>query len=352
MKKIISVLLIITLLVTGICSLSGCSQKDKLYIFNYGDYIAPEVYDMFEKEYGIQVVYDEYATPEDMYAKFTSGTAKYDLICTSDYMVEKLIGENLLSELDFTKIENYKNISQSQVDMSKKFDPENKYSIPHFWGTLGILYNTKTVDAESVKKWDVVFDDKYSEKIIMPNSERDAFFVALSCLGLDPNTTNKEDLTKARDLLINQKKHVQAYLMDEAARVKLEAENADIAVVYNGEAYLAFENNKDLAFTIPEQGTCTWVDSFVMPKNVENKESAEKFLNFLCRADVAKINFEYIYYSTPNQAVIDSLSEEVLNESAIFPSTETQKTATVLRYLGKEMEQYYSSLWKEVKSAQ
>ena len=281
-------------------SLTGCSTSEKLYLFNYGDYIDPDVYDMFEKEYGIRVVYDEYAAPEDMYAKFISGTVSYDLICTSDYMLEKLIKENRLSEIDFEKVTNFSNIASAQKEATKSFDPELKYTVPHFWGTLGILYNTKTVDPEDVKSWDVLFSGKYSGKIIMPNSERDAFFVALKQLGYDPNTTNEDELTAASELLKSQKKDVQAYLLDEAARVKLEAENADIAVIYNGEAYLAFESNEDLAFAVPDEGTCIWVDSFAIPSDAKNKEYAQMFLDFLCRPDVAMKNFEYIYYSTPN----------------------------------------------------
>lgn len=338
-------------LICIMCSaLTGCSAKEKLYLFNYGDYIDPEVYDLFEEEYGIQVIYDEYAAPEDMYAKFTSGAASYDLICTSDYMLEKLIEEDLLAEINFDNVKNYSNISKNQLEGAKAFDPELKYTVPHFWGTLGILYNTKTVDADAVKSWDVLFDGSYADRIIMPNSERDAFFVALTKLGYDANTTNEKELNEASELLKDQKEDVQAYLLDEAARVKIESGNADIAVIYNGEAYLAFENNEDLDFVIPDEGTCVWMDCFAIPKNAENQEYAEKFLDFLCREEIAKMNFEYIYYSTPNQAVIDSLDAEILSEKAIFPDESIHDRATVLKYLGADTESLYSKLWKNVKS--
>lgn len=350
MKKALTSLLLILVIILGSFSLTSCGGGETLYLFNYGDYISPEVYDLFYEETGIKVVYDEYAAPEDMYAKFTSGTAKYDLVCTSDYMLEKLIKENLLQEIDFNNVENIKNISQNQLDASKSFDPELKYTVPHFWGTLGILYNTETVKAEDVKSWDSIFNGKYSGKIIMPNSERDAFFVALTHLGYDANTTDKKELNAAAELLKNQKKDVQAYLLDEAARVKIESGNADIAVIYNGEAYLAFERNDKLDFIIPEEGTCMWLDSFAIPANAEKKDYAEKFLNFLCREDIAKINFEYIYYSTPNKAVLDSLDEEVLAEKAIFPDELVYDKATVLKFLGEETEQLYSKLWKNVKA--
>lgn len=348
--RIALTLILVLLLSAAPLSLTGCSSKNTLYLFNYGDYIDPEVYDLFEKEYGIKIVYDEYAAPEDMYAKFTSGSAKYDLICTSDYMMEKLIKEDLLAEIDFSKVENFSNISEKQLNATKTFDPELKYTVPHFWGTLGILYNTETVKAEDVKSWNSVFDGKYKGRIIMPNSERDAFYVALTTLGYDANTTDTDKLEAAAELLREQKKDVQAYLLDEAARVKIESGNADIAVIYNGEAYLAFQNNDKLDFVIPEEGTCMWLDSFAIPKDAENKEYAELFLNFLCSDKIAAKNFEYIYYSTPNQAVIDSLDKKIVAETAIFPEESIYEKITVLKYLGTEIERLYSKLWKNVKS--
>ena len=196
----------------------------------------------------------------------------------------------------------------------------------------------------------MLFNGKYADRIIMPNSERDAFFVALTKLGYDGNTKNEAELNAAADLLSKQKGDVQAYLLDEAARVKLESGNADIAVIYNGEAYLAFENNDKLAFAVPSEGTCIWMDAFAIPQNAENAAYAEQFLNFLCRADIAKMNFEYIYYSTPNQAVVDALDEEILSETAIFPHNSVYENATVFKYLGTEIEQLYSKLWKNVKA--
>ena len=341
---------VLALVVAGCFSLTGCGSAEKLYLFNYGDYIDPAVYELFYEETGIQVIYDEYAAPEDMYAKFTSGAAAYDLICTSDYMMEKLIREERLAKIDFANIPNFANISETQKEASRAFDPELQYTVPHFWGTLGILYNTDKVTAEAVKSWDVLFDGSHAGSIIMPNSERDAFFVALTQLGYEANTTDEAQLRAAADLLKTQKKDVQAYLLDEAARVKIEAENADLAVIYNGEAYLAFENNDKLAFAIPEEGTCVWLDSFAIPKEAANPAYAEKFLDFLCREDIAAMNFEYIYYSTPNQAVLDSLDAEVLAEEAIFPDAGIHEKATVLKYLGAEVEQLYSQLWKNVKS--
>jgi len=338
-------------LVVSLClSLGGCATSQTLYLFNYGDYICPDVYDLFEQETGIRVVYDEYAAPEDMYAKFVAGTAQYDLVCTSDYMLEKLIKEQFLAPIHYEAVPNFANISEHQLDASRSFDPDMQYTVPHFWGTVGILYNTKTVSKDDVMHWDCLFDGSYAGKIIMPNSERDAFYVALNVLGYDANTTDPPQLQEAADLLAEQKADVQAYLLDEAARVKLEAGNADIAVIYNGEAYLAMENNPDLDFIVPVDGTCLWMDSFAIPANAANPAYAEQFLNFLCREDIATMNFEYIYYSTPNQAVLDSLEDDVLSEKAIFPDESVYESSSVLKYLGPETEMLYSQLWKSVKS--
>ena len=349
-KRLAALACALLLVLAGCASLTGCSSAEKLYLFNYGDYIDPQVYDLFEAETGIRVVYDEYAAPEDMYAKFTSGSVAYDLICTSDYMLEKLIGEDRLAPINKDAVATLSNISQRQWDATASFDPELKYTVPHFWGTLGILYNTKTVTAEEVKSWNVLFDGSHAGNIVMPNSERDAFFVALTKLGYDANTTDPAQLQAASDLLKKQKADVQAYLLDEAARVKVEAENADLAVIYNGEAYLAMENNEDLAFAVPQDGTCMWLDAFAIPKDAANPGYAEKFLEFLCREEIAAMNFEYIYYSTPNQAVIDSLDEELRADTAIFPEDSIYDRASVLRYLGGETEALYSQLWKNVKS--
>ncbi len=349
--KTVAKLICILFLVSLLCvPFAGCSSPEKLYLFNYGDYIDPDVYDLFEEEYGIEVVVDEYAAPEDMYAKFVSGSVTYDLICSSDYMLEKLIAEDRLVPINFENIRNFANIGENQKKAMQAFDADLQYTVPHFWGTVGILYNTKTVKEEDVKTWDTLFNGKYAGRLIMPNSERDAFFVALKKLGYDPNTTDKAQLEAASDLLKQQKKDVQAYLLDEAARVKIESGNADLAVIYNGEAYLAFENNPDLAFAVPEEGTCVWMDAFAIPKNAVNKTYAEQFLDFLCRTDIAAMNFEYIYYSTPNAALIETLDAEILAEKAIFPADSVHDKATVLKYLGKETEELYSKLWKNVKS--
>lgn len=343
--------LVMTLVVALSLAFAGCSSgSEKLYIFAYGDYFDPRVIDMFKDEYGIDVVYEEYAAPEDMYAKATSGANNYDLICASDYIIEKMLQEDLLLPIDFANVPNYANIGDTYKEMSKSFDPDLQYSVPHFWGTVGILYDRTKVSDEDVQSWSVLFDKKYADQIVMPNSERDAMLPALKLLGYDLNTTDKAQLDEAADMLIEQKPLVQAYLLDEAARTKVSSGNAAMAVIYNGEAYLAFEENENVAYAVPQEGTNIWMDSWVIPNTCQHKESAEKFLDFMCREDIAEMNFDYIYYSTPNQAVYDALDDDVKSEKAIFPDQSVIDNSSVFKYLGSDIEKYYTDLWFKIKT--
>lgn len=343
--------LVMALVVALSLALAGCSSgSEKLYIFAYGDYFDPRVIDMFKDEYGIDVVYEEYAAPEDMYAKATSGANNYDLICASDYIIEKMLQEDLLLPIDFANVPNYANIGDTYKEMSKSFDPDLQYSVPHFWGTVGILYDRTKVSDEDVQSWSVLFDKKYADQIVMPNSERDAMLPALKLLGYDLNTTDKAQLDEAADMLIEQKPLVQAYLLDEAARTKVSSGNAAMAVIYNGEAYLAFEENENVAYAVPQEGTNIWMDSWVIPNTCQHKESAEKFLDFMCREDIAEMNFDYIYYSTPNQAVYDALDDDVKSEKAIFPDQSVIDNSSVFKYLGSDIEKYYTDLWFKIKT--
>ncbi len=349
-RSIAAMLAVLVFVCTMSLTLSGCSSADKLYILAYGDYFDTDVLDSFESEYGIRVIYDSYAAPEDLYAKLVSGATQYDLICAADYIIEKLIGQEELSPLNFDNIPNYTNIGEQFVELTKSYDETGSYSVPHFWGTIGILYDTTVVPKEDVSTWNVLFDEKYSGEIIMPNSERDAMFIPLRLLGHSLNTTDTAQLDEAANMLAAQKPLVQAYLLDEAARNKVEAGNAAMAVIYNGEAYLAMENNENLDFIIPDEGTYVWMDSWAVPTGTEKQDMAEKFIDFLCREEIATQNFEYIYYSTPNAAVVEGLDQEILDIEAIFPDEVIFENCEVLSYLGTETEEYYSYLWRMIKS--
>lgn len=331
--------------------LTGCGKEYDLYIYNWGQYIDEDVIDIFEKETGLSVSYEEFETNEAMYPKVANGAGEYDLICPSDYMIEKMIEEDLLAPLNYDNIPNIKYIGNQFLKQSETFDPGNKFSLPYCWGTVGILYNKKMVK-EPVDSWSILWDKKYYDSVLMQNSVRDAFGITLKWLGYSLNSTNRDELREARDKLIEQKKKgiVQAYVVDQV-RDKMIDNSAALGVIYSGEASYCISENPDLAYAVPKEGTNSWIDSWVIPKNSKHKEAAEQFLNFLCRPDIALKNFEYICYSTPNIAVRDMLEDEDLkNDEILFPEEDILENTETFKYLGEEMDQEYYELWKEVKS--
>lgn len=350
-KRIISALLAGCMVVS---LLSGCGKSDAkeskktLTVFNYGEYMDPVVLDQFEEETGITVKYEEALTPEEMYTKYKSGAIEYDLLCISDYMVQKLASEDELQKIDVASMEYKDNIDEKYWKLAEAVDPGNEYAVPYFWGTLGILYNTKKV-AEPVDSWEVLFNHEYSGEIIMQNSMRDLYLVALKYLGYSLNTENPDELRAAQELLLEQKPDVQAYLVDEA-RDEIVAENAIMAVIYSGEAYLAQEYNEDLAYVIPKEGSNLWMDAWCVTKYCDDMDAAQQFLDFLCREDIAQTNFEYIYYSTPNKAVVDSLSEEDRNNEALVPADNATENCEVSQMQSEETTKLMNELWKELKA--
>ncbi len=352
MKKVLALLLCgisCAALLTG-CGSSG-GENGEVYVYNWGEYIDPDTITMFEEETGIKVVYDEYDTNETMYPKVESGSSAYDVICPSDYMIKKMIDNDLLQELDFDKMPNAKaNIGAQYYEQSEAFDPGNKYSVPYCWGTVGILYNKTMVD-EPVTSWSILWDEKYADSILMQDSVRDAFMVALKLNGYSMNTLNEEELQTAKNALIAQKPLVQAYVIDQV-RDKMIGGEAALGVIYSGEAIYTKRENPDLEYVIPDEGTNVWIDGWVVPKNAPNKENAEKFIDFMCRGDIALKNFEYITYSTPNteaQKLIED--EDIKNSEIAFPDLSKYNNLETFSYLGEEGDELYNSLWKEVMSS-
>lgn len=328
---------------------SNMMNSEKVVVYNWGEYLDPEVLTLFEQETGIDVVYEEFETNEILYPKISSGAIAYDVICPSDYMIQRMIENNLLAEINFDNIPNVKDIGKDYMEQSRQFDPENKYSVPYCWGTVGILYNKTMVD-EPITSWSVLWDEKYKDNILMQDSVRDAFGVTLKYLGYSLNSTDLDELTEARDLLIKQKPLVQAYVIDQV-RDKMIGNEAAIGVIYSGEAIYTQMENPDLEYVIPEEGSNIWIDSWVIPKNAENKENAEKFINFLCRPEIALMNFEYITYSTPNSEARKLIEDEAIRNSEIaFPDLSKYDNLETFQYLGTEADQTYGELWNQVKS--
>lgn len=323
---------------------------EKLVVYNWGEYIDPEVLTMFEEETGIDIVYEEFETNEILYPKISSGAIAYDVICPSDYMIQRMIENDLLSEINFDNIPNLKNIGKQYLERSRQFDPENKYSVPYCWGTVGILYNKMMVD-EPVDSWSILWDPKYKDNILMQDSVRDAFGVTLKYLGYSLNSIDLDELTEAKNLLIEQKPLVQAYVIDQV-RDKMIGNEAALGVIYSGEAIYTQKENPNLEYVIPKEGSNIWIDSWVIPKNAEHKENAEKFINFLCRPDIALMYFEYITYSTPNEAARELIEDESIRNSEIaFPDLSKYDNLETFQYLGTEADQVYGDLWNKVKSS-
>lgn len=348
MVKAVTVLTIAALLFSSCGRSAGEKAENQIVVFNYGDYIDRDILRQFEKETGIKVVYEEFLTPEAMYTKYKNGTVKYDLICCSDYMLDKMIKEKEVREINYTVMEHIGNIGDTYWKVSESFDGGHKYTVPYFWGTVGILYNTTMVDGIP-GSWSDLWDAKYKNNIIMQNSVRDSFIPPLILDGCSINTTDEKSLRKALEALKRQKSLVQSYLVDEV-RDDMVNEQAAMAVIYSGEASLAAEYNEDLAYVVPEEGSNVWMDSWVIPEGAKNYNGAVKFLDFLCRTDIAEKNFEYVYYSTPNQSVLDNIDEEEKEEdTAIFPDENVLERCEMFKYLGPEAEELYNRLWKELK---
>ena len=345
--------------------LGGCGKSDasggregagEVYVYNWGEYIDEEVISMFEEETGIKVTYDMFETNEDMYPVIEAGGRTYDVVCPSDYMIQKMVENNMLAEINFDNVPNISHIDPVYMERSNSFDPENKYSVPYCWGTVGILYNTGMVAPEDAPtRWSDLWDDKFSGEILMQDSVRDAFMVALKSLNYSMNSEDEAQLTQARDLLIAQKPLVQAYVIDQV-RDKMIGGEAAVGVIYSGEMLYIQEEveaqglDYDLEYVIPEEGTNVWIDSWVIPSSAKNKENAEAWINFLCRPEIAKMNCEYMTYPTPNKGAFDLLDDDLKNNKALFPDVDSLDNCEVFQYLGDEVDTIYNDLWKEVKS--
>ena len=345
---------IVAVLVIGCFSVftisAGSTNNDNaITVLNYGKYIDESVIDSFEQETGITIKYEEYEEPEEMYTKYKSGAIDYDVICTSDYIIEKLISEGEVNKIDYSSMPNYQNVNQDIIDMSASFDPTHEYTVPYFYGTLGILYNKKMADASDLNTWDCLWNGKYKDNMIMINSVRDAFTPALRTLGYSINETDTAKLDEAFDILNKQSSDVLAYYVDETCD-EMVAENAAIAVCYSGEAAAAMAENDNLDYIVPKEGSNLWIDSWFIPKTCKNKEGAQEFLNYICSDEPAQLNFEYVYYASPIQSVIENQDAETKENEAINPPSDMLKNCEVYRALNDDDATLYNTLWQRLKS--
>lgn len=343
MKSIRKLIALISTSILTLGLFSGCSNNRTdsskvINVFNCADYIDEELITKFEEETGYIVKYSTYDTNENMYAKLTSGSASYDLVFPSDYMIEKMISENLVQEINYDNVPNYKYIDEAYKHLS--YDPEDKYSVPYMWGTIGILYNPENVP-DQVDGWNILWNDEYKDEIVMFNSIRDTMGIALRRLGYSMNTTNHQEIKEAADTLIQEKKLARTWVVDEVKDMMISGE-VSIATVYSGDAAYIQEERPDLEYIVPEEGSNKWFDGMVIPRCATNKEGAEAFINFLTDPDNAKQNVDYIGYYTPNFKTFEMLDEEI-QES--YPSKKTLDNCEIFKNLDKETLDFYNSEW-------
>ena len=321
----------------------GTAAKGSINVFNWGDYIDQTVLTDFQKDTGIRVNYDTYASNEDLYAKLKGGGASYDVIVPSDYMVERMIKENMLDTLDKSAIPNLKNIHQRFTNLS--YDPGGAHTVPYMWGTLGILYNTKMV-SDPVDSWDILWNPKYKGQIFMYDSERDTIAVALLKLGYPINSTDPAQLEEAKNALIQQKPLVAAYQGD-SIKGSMIGNSGALAVVYSGDAVSCIDQNPDLAYAVPKEGSNVWYDALAIPKGAANKAGAARFIDYLCRGDIAARNSQYIGYSTVNQAAMAILPQSLLADPTYWPPDSVFNNCKVYTDLGDAIKDY-DKLWTEI----
>lgn len=341
MKKIVGFVCVVVMIIF----LTGCNSRDvvKLKVYNWGDYIDKSVIKSFEKEYNVKVVYDEFSTNEDMYAKLKAGGIKYDIVIPSEYMVEKMANEGMLAKIDFDRVENYKYVSEKFKN--NKYNKAIEYSVPYMWGTVGIIYN-KEIVKEDVDSWSILWNNRYKKQILMLDSQRDSIGVTLKYLGYSSNSVSLSELNLAKRKLIEQKPLVLSYVNEEVKDILIGNEAA-LAVVWSGDASYVKKYNPNLVYVIPKEGSNIWVDYMVIPKNSKNKDMAMKFIDYMLRPEVALRNYNYTGYLTPHEGVMDMLKED--EKVLEYPTDEELDRLEVFEDLGKDIIKY-DRIWTEVKS--
>ena len=351
-KRLTSLLLALVLLFA--LALPAFAAREEITVYNWGQYISDgtddslDVIAAFEEETGIHVNYITFDSNESMYTKLKTGGASYDVIIPSDYMIAKLIEEDMLEPLDFSNIPNYVGIDGAFRDQA--YDPENTYSVPYTWGTVGLIYNRQYVSDEDAQSWSCLWNSKYAGKILMFDNPRDAFAIAESILGYSLNTTDEAELRQCADLLAQQKPVLQAYVMDQIFD-KMQRGEAWIAPYYAGDYLTMVEENPDLGFSHPQEGFNIFIDAMCIPKGCQNKAGAEAFINFLCRPDISAANLDYIGYSTPISAAKEYMDEEVISSPVSYPGDETLARSESFSALPIEATQTMNDLWLTVKTA-
>ncbi|MED4403422.1 ABC transporter substrate-binding protein [Metabacillus fastidiosus] len=348
-RAFLAVVVVSALLLFAISKLNdaqGYSSGNTLTIYNWGDYIDADLIDRFEKETGIKVIYETFDSNEAMMTKIEQGGTTYDVAIPSEYMIDKMRQENLLIPLDHSKLPNFKNIDERFIDLP--FDPDNKYSVPYFWGTVGIVYDKKMLKNKEITSWNDLWDTDLKNQILLLDGAREVIGMGLNSLGYSLNDTNKEHLQEAKEKLDKLTPNVKAIVGDEN-RMLLQNKEASIGLVWSGVASEIMAENEDLEYVVPKEGSNLWFDNMVIPKTAKNIKGAHQFINFMLDAEIAAQNTEYVSYSTPNKAALQYMPEEMVKDERFYPSPELTEKLEVYENLGKKNLAYYNDLFLQFK---
>ncbi len=350
MNKLLKIVLIMIICI----SVLSCQKKSKrtLYVFNWTDYIAPELIQEFEKKYDCKINYDTYNSNENMLTKLMTSQAPYDIIVPSGDHVSILAQKGLLEPLDKSKLKNYANLNQVILQKAQQFDANNQYSIPYFWGTCGLIYNKKYMPEAEMKNvsWQIIGDKRFAGKknITMLDDAREVLGVSLIANGFEPNNLSPESLYKAYKTLLTWDKNISQYDSDS---FKNEVQDGTIwfGQAYNGDALQVMQENPNVGFALPKEGSTLWIDFLVIPKNSENKELAYQFIDFLLSASAAKENALFVQYASPNQAAFELLPEEIRLNKNIYPDNEYLEKCFLLLNVGEEVLKV-DKIWQEIRN--
>ena len=340
-------------LLSGLFTLPAqAADKVTINVYNWGQYISDgtddyiDVNRAFTEATGIEVNYMTFDTNESLYTKLKTGGSTYDVIVPSDYMAGRLIDEGMVQKLDFDNIPNYQYVGEAYK--STAYDPDNEYSVPYTWGTVGVIYNKKYVDEKDLGSWNLLWNSKYAGKILMFDNNRDAFSIAEASLGYSLNTQDPQELRNCADYLEQQKPLVQQYVMDQIFD-KMESGEAWLAPYYSGDAGTLVENNDNIKFIVPEEGTNYFVDAMCIPATAEHKKEAELYINFMCDPEIAGANMDFVGYATPETAAKDYLDPDAVANPIYYPDQDVLDRTEVFVNLPSETSNLLDTLWAEVK---
>lgn len=343
---IVGIIVLLTFTAINIEKKSGSSGSEVITIYNWGDYIDPSLLKQFEKEYGYKVIYETFDSNEAMITKIEQGGTAYDIAIPSEYMIQKMMKQNLLLKLDHSKIKELENIDPRFLNID--FDEGNQYSVPYFWGTLGIIYNDKFVKEENMQHWNDLWRPELKNNVMLIDGAREVIGLALNSEGYSLNSKNDAELTQISEKLTSLTNNVKAIVADEIKMYMINEESA-VAVSFSGEASEMLDNNEHLHYVIPEEGSNLWFDNIVIPKTAKNVKGSYDFINFMLRPENAAKNAEYIGYSTPNKKAVEILPKEITTDEQFYPDEATMKNLEVYEDLGSKYLEVYNDRFLEFK---